>query len=93
MTTQPAPTTEARSEANEHAYYQALGATCSHCGHPIEPIDLMEHMELLPGMVVKYACRAGTKDGNSKLKDYKKMAWYANRAVTLEERRLAKDAR
>ena len=61
--------------------------------HPegLEYMDLMEYIlehhdgveSHLLGQIFKYACRLGKKD--SKLQDAKKIAWYANRLVTVIE--------
>jgi hypothetical protein len=58
----------------------------------LEYMDLMEYMlahhegveSHLLGQVFKYACRLGKKD--AKLQDAKKIAWYANRLVTVIEK-------
>lgn len=57
----------------------------------LEYMDLMEYIlahhegveSHLLGQVFKYACRLGKKD--AKLQDAKKIAWYANRLVTVIE--------
>jgi hypothetical protein len=55
--------------------------------HPsgIECVTIVEHFDFLIGNVIKYAWRAGLKDGASKLEDLKKCAWYAARAIEREE--------
>jgi hypothetical protein len=58
----------------------------------LEYMDLMEYIlahhegveSHLLGQVFKYACRLGKKD--AKLQDAKKIAWYANRLVTVIEK-------
>ena len=63
----------------------------------LEYMDLMEYIleghegveAHLLGQVFKYACRLGKKD--SKLQDAKKIAWYANRLVTVIEYPVEKD--
>jgi hypothetical protein len=56
--------------------------------HPsgVEAIQICEHMDFVIGNIVKYAWRAGIKDGTSKLEDLKKCLWYATRAVEREQR-------
>jgi len=63
--------------------------------HPsgVECVTITEHMDFLIGNVVKYAWRAGLKDGTAKLTDLKKCLWYAARAVEKEERAAAKEPR
>jgi Protein of unknwon function (DUF3310) len=39
-------------------HYNSLGAACSNCGHPIECIDIIKHMDLCLGNVFKYLWRA-----------------------------------
>ena len=42
-------------------------------------IDITEHLEFLPGNVVKYVCRAGKKNGSPILDDIDKALWYLKR--------------
>ena len=51
----------------------------------IECIDVVKHFDFVLGNVIKYAWRAGNK--NDRLEDLKKMLWYAQFAVTEEEKR------
>jgi len=55
--------------------------------HPagVECIAITEHFDFVIGNIVKYAWRAGLKDGNSKLQDLEKCLWYAKRAVEREK--------
>jgi hypothetical protein len=55
--------------------------------HPsgVECIQVVEHMDFVIGNIVKYAWRAGLKDGTSRMEDLKKCLWYAQRAVQREE--------
>jgi hypothetical protein len=69
---------------NHPKHYNVLPAKCSKCGQGIECIDVVEHLDFLIGNVVKYAWRAGQKEGVDKLTDLKKMLWYAQRAVDKE---------
>lgn len=57
----------------------------------IECIDVIEHFDFVLGCVIKYAWRAGLKPGEDKLKDLRKMLWYAQRAVDNEEKIRSKD--
>jgi hypothetical protein len=56
--------------------------------HPsgIECIDITEHFDFVIGNMIKYAWRAGLKDGTTRLEDLRKALWYAQRAVEREER-------
>ena len=49
---------------------------------PIEVINLTEREDFLYGNVLKYALRAGIKDGSTYEEDMAKAAWYATRYVT-----------
>lgn len=49
---------------------------------PVEVIDLTERETFLIGNVLKYALRAGVKDGSSYEEDMAKARWYARRHVS-----------
>lgn len=48
---------------------------------PVEVIDLTEREDFLYGNVLKYALRAGSKEGAAYEEDMAKAAWYAARLV------------
>lgn len=48
---------------------------------PVEPICLTERESFLIGNVIKYALRAGLKDGAAYGEDMAKACWYARRHV------------
>jgi len=48
---------------------------------PVEVIDLAERESFLIGNVIKYALRAGVKDGATYGEDMAKARWYARRDV------------
>lgn len=48
---------------------------------PVEVIDLTERETFLIGNVVKYALRAGVKEGATRGEDMAKARWYARRHV------------
>lgn len=48
---------------------------------PVEVIDLTERESFLTGNVLKYALRAGVKDGATYGEDMAKARWYARRHV------------
>jgi len=56
-------------------------------GHPsgVECIQITEHFDFVLGNVIKYAWRAGLKEGVSKQQDLEKCLWYAARAVEREK--------
>lgn len=60
--------------------------------HPsgVECIDVVEHYDFLLGNIIKYAWRAGLKEGSSRIDDLRKCAWYAQRAVEKEQREIAR---
>lgn len=45
----------------------------------LEPIDFCERLPFCEGNAIKYAFRAGHKEGASELLDLKKAQWYLNR--------------
>lgn len=55
--------------------------------HPsgVECITITEHFDFVIGNIIKYAWRAGLKDGASKRQDLEKCLWYAARAVEREK--------
>ncbi len=55
----------------------------------IEAIDAIEDWKLnfSLGSAVKYICRAGHKDGNTKLQDLQKASWYINREIERESKK------
>lgn len=48
---------------------------------PVEVINLTERETFLIGNILKYALRAGTKDGSTYEEDMAKARWYARRHV------------
>lgn len=48
---------------------------------PVEVIDLTERESFLIGNILKYALRAGAKDGSTHEEDMAKARWYARRHV------------
>ena len=56
--------------------------------HPsgVECIQITEHFDFVIGNIIKYAWRAGKKEGNTKIQDLEKCLWYAQRAVDRERR-------
>lgn len=46
---------------------------------PVEVIDLTERESFLIGNILKYALRAGSKDGSTYEEDMAKAGWYARR--------------
>lgn len=48
---------------------------------PVEVIDLTERETFLIGNILKYALRAGVKDGSTYEEDMAKARWYARRHV------------
>lgn len=76
---------------NHPIHYNSHPARCQ-CGERVECIDIVEHFDFVIGNVIKYAWRAGLKHGTSKLEDLRKAAWYAQRAVEREEKRVQGEA-
>ena len=47
----------------------------------VQVIDITQHLDFLLGNVVKYAARAGRKDGESKMDDLLKAQFYLRKAI------------
>ena len=62
-----------------HPPHYRSPATCPQCGYHIECIDIIEHMDILPGTAVKYLWRAGEK--HDEIEDLRKSIWYINRRI------------
>ena len=67
----------------------------NHVNHPshynsgrIEVIDFIDDQNLNfeLGNAVKYICRAGKKDQNTRIEDLQKAVWYLNRYIALLEK-------
>lgn len=58
-------------------------------GGGVQPWDVIEAFQLdyWTGNILKYTCRAGKKDGESRLKDLKKIRNFVNKAIELEEKK------
>jgi hypothetical protein len=69
----------AKDAVDHPTHYNSSPAKCIKCGHPIECIDVVEHMTFNVGNAVKYLWRAGLKD--AVLQDLRKAAWYVNRQI------------
>ena len=56
----------------------------------IEAIDVIEdwNLDFSLGSAVKYICRAGHKDGNTKLQDLQKASWYIRKHRGISTERL-----
>lgn len=78
---QPAASGEGGGEDPVHhpTHYTSSAASCSACGHPIECIDIVEHMEFCLGNAVKYIWRCDLK--KDAIEDLKKAAWYIEREI------------
>ena len=62
---------------------QANKTLPSHYRFPggVEVINVTKHLDFMTGNVVKYAARAGRKDGESKLDDLLKAKWYIDTLI------------
>ena len=60
---------------------------------PVECIDVVEYFDFCIGSAIKYLWRAGLKDGETDLDDYRKAIWYIQRKITKleKERALAEE--
>jgi len=72
---------------NLEVEYDPINHPAHYTSHPagIECIQITEHLDFLIGNIIKYAWRAGLKDGTTKLLDLEKCLWYAKRAVEREK--------
>lgn len=68
---------------NHPRHYNALGATCAKCGHPIECIDVVRHMGFNDGNAVKYLWR---REHKGSLEDLRKARWYLDDLIHTLER-------
>jgi hypothetical protein len=69
----------AHDPVNHPVHYTSSPAKCSACGHPIECIDVVEHMGFNIGNATKYAWRAGKK--GDAITDLRKSIWYLQREI------------
>ena len=51
----------------------------------VECIDVVEHFDFCIGSAIKYLWRAGLKDSEADLDDYRKAVWYIQRTITREK--------
>ena len=66
------------------AHYTSLGVKCKGCGHDIECIDVVEHMNFNLGNVVKYAWRVDDKD--EPIENLRKARQYLDFEIARRER-------
>lgn len=76
---------------NHPKHYTSSPAACSACGHPIECIDITEHMGFNLGNTTKYVWRCDLK--LDAIEDLEKAAWYLNREIQKRKREAARLAR
>lgn len=50
-------------------------------GYLVQPIDVCQELPFCLGNAVKYLCRAGNKEGCTKLEDLNKARWYLKRQL------------
>ena len=62
------------------SYYNKLNTEC---------IDVVEHFDFCIGSAIKYLWRAGLKDSEADLDDYRKAVWYIQRTITRLEKERA----
>jgi hypothetical protein len=81
---------EAAQEKVKHPlHYNTLPAECAECHHPIECIDVVQHLNFNRGNAIKYIWRAGAKVPGSieaEIEDLKKSEQY----IIFEIKRLEK---
>lgn len=74
-------------------WYNSSPAKCKKCGERIECIDVIKHMPLPVGSVIKYVWRHGLKSGDTggldkKLKDLKQASYYIDQAILMAEQEI-----
>lgn len=62
------------NEITKAEHYNSSPATCKNCGHQIECIDVVRHMDFAGGNIVKYLWRFDKK--GVPIKDLQKCAYY-----------------
>lgn len=74
--------TEYSVEKIDHPlHYNTLPAECTECHHPIECIDVVQHMNFNLGNTVKYIWRAGVKNPQTLIEDLEKARWYLDAEI------------
>ena len=92
LTLEDEPTPALRKLVQDHrpdivshpAHYTSLGVKCKGCGHDIECIDVVEHMNFNLGNVVKYAWRVDDKD--EPIENLRKARQYLDFEIARRER-------
>ena len=74
---------DTHDNVNHPKHYTSSQAKCQNCGHPIEYIDVAEHLPCCLANAIKYIWRLDFKD--NPIEDLDKAIWYLNRE---KERRL-----
>lgn len=82
--TDPAPD-PAPDPVNHPSHYNTLPTVCSECGHPIETIDVVRHLDFDLGNAIKYLWRAGLK--GDAVQDLEKAIWYIQDEIDLIKRK------
>lgn len=83
---------EAAGDTVDHpSHYTSSPAKCRECSHPIECIDVVEHMGFNLGNSVKYIWRCDLK--SDAIEDLKKAAWYINREIERRIREVRRESR
>lgn len=71
-------------EINKPRHYNSSAARCSKCDHPIESIDIVQHLPFCVGSIIKYLWRREHKGAH--LQDLKKCEFYIKREIARIER-------
>jgi Protein of unknwon function (DUF3310) len=79
-------TSESIDNINHPKHYTSCPANCSKCSHPIECIDIVQHMGFSLGNAIKYIWRADLK--NNAIEDLKKSVWYLQAEIARREKQL-----
>lgn len=74
---------------NNPSHYTSSPAKCSQCGHPIECIDITQHMGYCLGNATKYVWRCDLK--NDAIEDLRKAIQCIEFEIAKRERQLAAD--
>lgn len=69
---------------NHPPHYTSSPARCYKCGHHIECIDVIQHMNLPVGAAVKYLWRVDEK--GDPVENLKKAIWFINKEIERREK-------
>ena len=78
------PAQEPNDPVNHPLHYTSSKACCSHCGKPVEHIDVTRHMGFNLGNATKYIWRCDLK--HDSIEDLEKAVWYLRDEIAKRKR-------